>query len=175
MSAISIFKQRSRCNLSLYLVANRPSFQDERLFFSKIQAAVRGGVSCEQLRDHRSDYTTCLKTASRFKRLFPRIPLFINTLESMKVAHSIGAEGVYLEEGISPSEARRILGEKTIIGVPVKKMDDIFTDAADYFSVKVFASKKTCPKNDLLWGIEGLREIRQFPNCEFIPVRTRYL
>jgi thiamine monophosphate synthase len=33
-------------DLSLYLVANRPSFQDESLFFSKIKEAVEGGVSC---------------------------------------------------------------------------------------------------------------------------------
>ena len=39
-------------DLSLYLVANRPSFQDESLFFSKIMSAVKGGVSCVQFRDH---------------------------------------------------------------------------------------------------------------------------
>ncbi len=154
-------KERLPCDLSLYLVANRPSFQDEQIFFSKIQAAVRGGVSCVQLRDHLSDYPTCLKTAGLLKRLLPRVPLFINTLESIKLAQSIGAEGVYLEEGISPSEARRILGEKAIIGVSVKTINDVLTDAIDYLSVKVSVSKKTCPKNDLLWGIEGLREIRR--------------
>jgi|GEM_PF-5674166 len=53
-------RERLFYNLSLYLVANRPSFQDESLFFLKIQEAVRGGVSCVQLRDHKSDYPTCL-------------------------------------------------------------------------------------------------------------------
>ena len=164
ISRLHFPKERLCCNLSLYLVANLPSFQDEHLFFSKIQEAVRGGVSCVQLRDHRSDYPTSLKIASRLKEMLSKVPLFINTIESIKVAQSIGAEGVYLEEGISHYEARSILGEKAIIGVPIKTMNDVLTvgqtNAIDYLSVKVSPSKRTCPKNDVLWGLEGLRKIR---------------
>lgn len=109
LSRLHFPRKRLSCNLSLYLVANRPSFQDEHLFFSKIQEAVKGGVSCVQLRDHRSDYPTSLKIASRLKKILNKVPLFINTLESIKLAQMIDAEGVYLEEGISYSEARRIL------------------------------------------------------------------
>ena len=165
ISRLHFPKERLRCDLSLYLVPNKPSFQDEHLFFLKIQEAVRGGVSCVQLRDHKSDYPTGLKTASRLKEILKKVPLFINTLESIKVAQSIDAEGVYLEEGIShPSKARSILGEKAIIGVPIRTMDDALsirqTNTLDYLSVKVSPSKKTCPKNNVLWGIEGLRKIR---------------
>lgn len=59
MSAIS-YLRRTHCNLSLYLVANKPSFPDERLLFLKIQEAVRGGVTCVQLWDHKSDFSTSL-------------------------------------------------------------------------------------------------------------------
>lgn len=158
-------RERLLCDLSLYLVANKPSFQDEHLFFSKIQEAVQGGVSCVQLRDHNSDYPTSLKIASRLKEMLGKTPLFINTLESVKLAQSIEAEGVYLEEGISHSQARNLLGEKAIIGVPVKNMSEVFaagqTNVIDYLSVKVSPSKRTCPKNNVLWGVEGLREIRK--------------
>lgn len=164
ISRLHFPKERLPCNLSLYLVANKPSFQDEHLFFSKIQEAVRGGVSCVQLRDHKSDYLTNLKVASRLKEMLREVPLFINTLESIKIAQSIDAEGVYLEEGMSHLEARSTLGEKAIIGVSIKTMKDVLavgqTNAVDYLSVKVFPSKKTCPKNDVLWGIEGLKRIR---------------
>lgn len=164
LSRVYFPSERPFCNLSLYLVANRPSFQDECLFFSKIREAVRGGVSCVQLRDHESSYSTSLEIASRLKKILGRVPLFINTLESIKLAQSINADGVYLEEGISHSEARRILGEKAIIGIPVKTMDDVAaasqTNAIDYLSVKVSLSKKTCPRNDILWGIEGLGSVR---------------
>lgn len=157
-------KERLCCNLSIYLVANRPSFQDERLFFSKIQEAVKGGVSCVQLRDHISDHPTNLRLANRLQKILGKVPLFINTLDSIKVAQSIGAAGVYLEEDISPFQARSVLGEQAIIGVPIKTMNDVLaigqTNAIDYLSVKIFPSKKTCPKNNVVWGIEGLQKIR---------------
>jgi hypothetical protein len=76
--------ERLHCDLSLYLVANQPSFSDKHVFFSKIQDAVRGGLSCVQLRDHQSDYPASLKIASRLKELLKEVPLFINTLESIK-------------------------------------------------------------------------------------------
>lgn len=164
LSRLHFPKERLHCNLSLYLVANRPSFQNEELFFSKIQEAVRGGVSCVQLRDHESDYPTSLMIALRLKEMLNRVPLFINTLDSIKLARTVGAEGVYLEDGISHSEARSILGETAIIGVPVKTMDEVRaiskTTAVDYLSVKIFPSKRTCPRNDVLWGVEGFRKIR---------------
>lgn len=164
VSRLHFPRERLRYNLSLYLVANKPSFQDEHLFFLKIQEAVRGGVSCVQLRDYKSDYPTSLRIANHLKEMLGKTPLFINTLESIKVAQSIGAEGVYLEEGIFHSQARNLLGEKAIIGVPVKNMSEVFaagqTNVIDYLSVKVSLSKRTCPKNNILWGVEGLREIR---------------
>lgn len=156
--------ERRRCDLSLYLVANKPSFDDEHVFYSKIQDAVRGGVSCVQLRDHKSDYPTNLKTARQLKEMLGKTPLFVNTLDPIKVAQAIDAEGVFLEEGISYSDARSSLGEAAIIGVPVRTMDDVLsvgqTTKVDYLSIKISPSKKTCPKNNVLWGIEGLRKIR---------------
>lgn len=157
-------KGRPPFNLALYLVANRPSFQDENLFFSKIMASVKGGVSCVQLRDHKSDFVTTLKTATHLKKMLQGIPLFINTLRPFEVVQTVGAEGIYLEEQFSHSEARKLLGTKVIIGLPVKTMKEVLavrqTSEVDYLSVKVSPSKRTCPRNDQLWGMDGLRRIR---------------
>jgi thiamine-phosphate pyrophosphorylase len=157
-------KGRLPFDLSLYLVANRPSFQDENLFFSKIMASVKGGVSCVQLRDHKSDFATTLKTATHLKNMLRGVPLFINTLKPFEVVQAIGADGIYLEEQFSHSEARKLLGKKVIIGVPVKTMEEVLaigqTSEIDYLSVKISPSKRTCPRNDQLWGMEGLRSIR---------------
>src|SRR6267154_2384378 len=83
-------KERLPFDLSLYLVANRPSFQDESQFFSKIMKSVKGGVSCVQLRDHKNDFATTLKTAARLKKMlqYEGIPLFINTLKLIEVAQA---------------------------------------------------------------------------------------
>lgn len=151
-------------DLSLYLVANRPSFQDESLFFSKIMESVKGGVSCVQLRDHKSDFASTLRTAAHLKNMLKGVPLFINTLKSFEVVQAIDAEGVFLEEQLPYAEARRLLGRKVIIGIPVKTMDEVLaagqTSEIDYLSVKISPSKRTCPRNDELWGMKGLRSIR---------------
>jgi thiamine-phosphate pyrophosphorylase len=151
------------CDFSLYLVANLPSFRDRNLFFSKIQKAVAGGVSCVQLRDDRSDYPTRLGVAVRLREMLKGVPLFINTRDAIKLAREVGAEGVYLEEGSSYLEARQILGEEAIIGIPVRSKAEVMaanqTRAINYLSAKVFRSDKTCPRNDALLGIEGLKEV----------------
>lgn len=139
-------ERRMSFDLSLYLVANRPSYQDENLFFSKIIESVKGGVSCVQLRDHKNDLATTIKTAIRLKNTLKGVPLFINTLQSFEVVQAVDAEGIYLEEKFPFSEARRLLGRKVVIGIPVKTIEEVLdagqTDEIDYLSVKVSPSKK---------------------------------
>lgn len=163
-SRLSIPRRRLTFDLSLYLVANRPSFQDETLFFSKILSAVEGGVSCVQFRDHKSDLSSTIRTALRLKNMLQDVPLFINTLQPFNVIHAVDAEGVYLEDNFPYAEARKLLGRKAIIGASVKTMEEVMAlgqaEEVDYVSVKVSPSKKTCPRNDHLWGMEGLRNIR---------------
>ncbi len=167
-------KLRLPFNLSLYLVANQPSYPDEQLFLLKIKESVKGGVSCVQFRNHKSDFSTVVTTAARLKQLLKGVPLFINTLDSIKVAQSVGAEGVYLEDNSAYSEARLLLGEEAIIGISVKTREDVQaleqTDAVDYLSVKVSASKRTCPRNDALWGLEGLREVRSLSSHRIVAI-----
>jgi thiamine-phosphate diphosphorylase len=156
-------KERLHFDLSLYLVANRPSFQDENLFFSKIMESVKGGVSCVQLRDHKSDFSSIVRTATHLKQMLKGTPLFINTLRSFEVVLAVDADGIFLEEKFSHSEARKLLGRKIVIGIPVKTMTEVAAAAQnneiDYLSVKVSPSKRTCPRNDALWGMEGLRSV----------------
>ncbi len=151
----------SLSDLSLYLVANRPSFPDENLFFLKVAEAVKGGATCVQLRDFQSDYFTILKTAAQLRTILQGVPLFINTLHSFEVAKAVNADGVYLEEPCSYVEARQVLGPRAIIGIPVRSLEDVAMTGPviDYLSVKVMPSKWTCPTNSLIWGIDGLQEI----------------
>lgn len=154
-----------RLNPTLYLVADKPSFPNLRLYLTKIQEAVNGGVTCVQLRDYKSDFPTVLKTARPLKEMLKgkKVPLIINTLETIKVAQAIQADGVFLEEAHCFHEARRLLGNKSIIGVSVKTMDDLLmvreTNQIDYLSFKIAPSKLTCKRNDLIWDIEEVRKI----------------
>lgn len=128
-------------------------------------AGVNGGVSCVQLRDHKNDLSTTIKTARRLKEILKGVPLFINTLHSFNVVQAVNAEGIYLEENFPYLEARKLLGGKVIIGTSVKTMEEVLAlgqmSEVDYVSVKISPSKKTCPRNDQLWGwVEGLRHVR---------------
>jgi len=155
---------RKSLNLSLYLVANRPSFQNEKIFFEKVAAAVRGGVSCVQLRDYTNNLSTHIETSRRLREMLQRTPLFINTTHPFEVCRAVDAAGVYLEGNSSPSEARQQLGENPIIGLQAQSVDQITalqnSLEIDYISVKIAPSKKTCPRNDLIWGLEGFKKIQ---------------
>lgn len=102
--------------------------------------------------------------AQRLKDLLKGVPLFINTLHSVEVAMAVKAEGVFIEHSFPYQEARQILGKKAIIGISVKNREEVLTlgqaKEVDYLSVKIAPSKKTCPRNDHLWGMEGLQEVR---------------
>lgn len=159
-------------DFSLYLVANRQFYPDERLFFSKIMSAVKGGVSCIQLRDHRKDPSSIIHTAKRLKGIIQDIPLFINTPEPFDVARVVNAAGVFLEN-FNPAHAKAINEANMIVGIPVWTMWDVLFaakfSAIDYISVKVFSSKR-CPRNEHLWGIKGLEWIRKISPHRIVAV-----
>lgn len=161
-------------DLSICVIANKPSFSDERIFFGKVQQAVRGGATCVQLRDHQNDFATVLKTAEYLKKVLNNIPLFINTPNPFELVKMVGAAGVFLEEKHPVAEARKKLGDKAIIGLSVQTLDDVATTSQmteiDYISVKVSPSNKTCPRNDKLWGLEGLRTVRTLSPHRLIAV-----
>jgi thiamine-phosphate pyrophosphorylase len=167
--------ERLPFDLSLYLVANRPSFEDESHFFSQIRRAVKGGVTCVQLRDHNSDLTTTVKTALSLKQMLQEtgVRFFINTLRLTEVAREVSPDGVYLEENIPVSEVRRLLGNKIIIGIPVKTRADVIAAEhmdIDHISVKIFRSHRTCPRNDLLWSLSGLRDVRALSHHRIVGI-----
>ncbi len=166
--------RRLSFDLSLYLVANRPSYPDEHLFFSKIMQAVAGGASCVQLRDHTNTLAFTIQTARRLKEMLGDIPLFINTCHSVDVAQEVNAAGVYLEEPFSYHDARLALGNQAVIGIPVKTMQQVLaaeeTSAIDYLSVKVSPSKKTCLDNDCVWGVDGLTRVREASSHRIVAI-----
>jgi thiamine-phosphate diphosphorylase len=161
-------------DLSLYLVANRPSFSDEQQFFTKIMQSVAGKVSCVQLRDHKNDISTIVKTALRLKSLLQqaRVPLILNTLNLLEVAQAVHPDGLYLEELLPITDARNRWGQALSIGIPAKRMSEILAAGhkVHYVSVKVFASQKTCPRNDDIWGIQGLRKVLTNVPCPIVAI-----
>lgn len=156
-------KRRAAFDLSLYLIANKESFQNDQQFFTKVMAAVNGGVTCVQFKDHISDLSTTIRTALHLKSKLNGVPLFINTHRPYEVVRATKAEGVFLEDG-APScfEARKYLGEKVVIGTSADTVENVLAceeSGVDYVSIKISPSRKTCMKNDKIWAKHNLKQV----------------
>lgn len=169
------FSGRFSVNLSLYVVANAAAFPHQEALIFKVGEAVRGGATCVQLLYDGEDLEPLSRLAEGLKQKIGPVPLFLNGSRTVEIVRAIGAEGIYLEkEGEDYRSVRKQLGERAIIGMPVRNIRDLVMleeeDAIDYISVKVFASKVTSPKNDILWGVEGLERIRKLSNHRIVTI-----
>src|SRR5512137_1491774 len=103
----------------LYLVTDR-SLCGQKCLEDVVLPAVKGGVSCVQLRE--KDISTRLfvsEAQSIMKLLEPyKVPLIIN--DRIDVALACGAAGVHIGQDDMPyAIARKLLGPKAIIGLSV--------------------------------------------------------
>jgi thiamine-phosphate pyrophosphorylase len=156
----------------------KPSFQDYRLYFvtdsrlhkghsvlEQVRLALEGGVKIIQIREKdlcASDCTTLTVEALKLTRLYNAF-LIVNDLP--EVVAATGADGLHLgQEDMPFKEARRLVGNDTIIGISVKTPHEAIRaekDGADYVAVNgVFP---TMTKEDLGYcpGPEGVAAIRQ--------------
>jgi len=136
------------------------------LYFSLeelIHISVQSGVSMVQLREKNKSKNEVLIIAKKIKAILQpyAIPLIIN--DYVNIAAEIDAEGVHLGQGdMSYFQARKILGEKKIIGLTVENKSQAF--AANQWQINyigvgpVFATQT---KTDALspMGVEILQEI----------------
>ena len=130
-----------------------------------VESAVKGGVTCVQLRDKKAPDEELTREAKLLKPLLSRysIPLIIN--DRIDVAMAVDADGIHLGQSDMPiREARKLLGGNMIIGVSAESVDDAVraeTEGADYIGVSpVFM---TTTKKDIRppLGLEGVTEIRK--------------
>lgn len=150
---------------SLYLVTDRHLSQG-RSTVDVVRAAVRGGVTCVQLREKECSTRAFMEEAWAVRRLLDeletRIPLIVN--DRIDIALAIGADGVHLGQTDMPiTDARRLAGSSLTIGISAESVADAIraeAEGADYIGVSpVFA---TPTKNDTAppLGLAGLRAIR---------------
>ncbi len=127
-----------RKQLTLYAVTNRIHAVGESLY-DQVEAALRGGVTCVQLREKYMDDEELLREAVRLKKLCHDygVPLIIN--DNVDVAIKAGADGVHVgQDDTAAAEIRRIAGKDFIIGVTAKTVEQAKraeADGADYMGV----------------------------------------
>ena len=121
--------------LRLYAVTDR-AWVGEQTLPQQVEAALKGGATCVQLREKDLGDAAILAEALEISALCKRygVPFILN--DNVALARQCGADGVHLgQEDMDPAEARRILGPEAIIGVSahnVAEAKKAFADGADY-------------------------------------------
>lgn len=124
--------------------------------------SAKNGATLIQYRDKLNDIRTMIKTAKaiRYKLEGTHIPFIIN--DRVDVALASNADGVHLgQEDMGVEDARKLLGQKAIIGLSIKTIEQAQNapvDILDYaFVGGVFETQSKDNKTSV--GIHGWMEI----------------
>ncbi|MBP5405522.1 thiamine phosphate synthase [bacterium] len=146
-------------DLLLYAVTERYPGRD---FFAQIESALKGGVTCLQLREKHLRQSEFIEEARIVKGLCEKysVPLIIN--DNVEVALSCGADGVHIgQDDGSVAEVRKIVGNRLIVGVSAHNVEEALAAekaGADYLgSGAVFGS--ATKSNVRLLPLETLKNI----------------
>lgn len=109
--------------LRLYAVTDR-SWLGGKSLCEQVEAALKGGVTCIQLREKELSWDTLYKEAKELKSLCAQfsVPLIIN--DNVKLAMEIDADGVHVgQEDMDAREVRALIGKDKILGVTSKTIE----------------------------------------------------
>ena len=138
-----------RQTMRLYAVTDR-AWVGRQTLPEQVEAALKGGATCVQLREKELDGAAFLEEAKVLTALCRRygIPLIIN--DNVEVALASGADGVHVgQEDLTVEQVRRMAGDRLIVGVSAHSVEQALAaqaGGADYLGVgAVFA---TATKSD---------------------------
>ncbi|MBR3447676.1 MAG: thiamine phosphate synthase [Oscillospiraceae bacterium] len=130
--------------LRLYAVTDR-RWLNGRTLADAVDSAIRGGVTCVQLREKSLDGGDLLNEAKQVLAVCRKyhVPLIIN--DDPQIALACGADGVHVgQQDMSPRILRAMLGPEKIVGVSAATVDEAVQaakDGADYLGCgAVFAT-----------------------------------
>ena len=109
--------------LRLYAVTDR-SWVGTQTLYEQVEAALRGGVTCVQLREKELNPEDFLAEAKEIKTLCARygVPLIIN--DNVELALKVDADGVHVgQEDMDARDVRNLIGADKILGVTAKTVE----------------------------------------------------
>ena len=130
-----------RCDkghMLLYAVTDR-AWTGERTLCEQVEAALKGGVTCVQLREKEMDETVFLQEAKDICALCRRygVPFIVN--DNVDAAIACQADGIHVgQEDMAAGEVRRRVGDAMILGVSVHTVEEArraVRDGADYLGL----------------------------------------
>ncbi len=145
----------------LYAVTDR-AWIGEQSLYEQVEPALKGGVTCIQLREKELDDEAFLAEALELAELCKRygVPFLIN--DHVDIAIQSDADGIHVGQDDMPvAQVRQKVGPDKIIGVSVSSVEEALEavqNGADYLGVGAVFSTSTKLDVDVL-PKETLREI----------------
>ncbi len=130
----------------LYAVTDR-MWTGEKTLYEQVEEALRGGVTCVQLREKELSEEEFLKEAVEIKALCKKynVPFFIN--DNVDIAIKCGADGIHVgQEDMEAGKVRSLVGDDMIIGVSVHTVEEALEavkNGADCLGVGAMFSTST--------------------------------
>ncbi|MCR6546031.1 thiamine phosphate synthase [Dehalobacterium formicoaceticum] len=130
----------------LYAVTDRV-WVGERSLYEQVEAALKNGVTCIQLREKNLDEDAFLAEAMALSKLCKQyhVPFIVN--DNVDIAIQCGADGVHVgQEDMSISDVRARVGDGMIIGVSAHTVDEALEavkNGADYLGLGAVFSTST--------------------------------
>lgn len=148
-------------NMLLYAVTDR-AWTGETTLQEQVEQALKGGVTCLQLREKDLDANAFLKEADAIRALCHQydVPFIVN--DSLDIALASQADGIHVgQEDLPAAEIRKRAGKDLIVGVSVHNVQEALQavrDSADYLSVGAMFSTSTKADAQVL-PMDTLRDI----------------
>lgn len=133
-------------HMLLYAVTDR-AWTGAQTLTQQVEAALKGGATCIQLREKTLDEQSFLREAEALAALCKRynVPFFVN--DNVEVARRCGADGVHVgQSDMNAGEVRRKVGPDMMIGVSVHSVAEALEavqNGADCLGVGAMFSTST--------------------------------
>lgn len=156
--------QNMRCdkkNMLLYAVTDR-TWTGKQSLYEQVESALKGGVTCVQLREKELNDEEFLVEAMEISALCKQygVPFFVN--DNVDIAIKCKADGIHVgQEDMTVSQVRQRVGENMMIGVSTHSVEEALEavkNGADCLGVGAMFSTSTKTDIDVL-PKEILRDI----------------
>ena len=145
----------------LYAVTDR-AWVGQHSLYEQVEQALKGGVTCVQLREKELDAQRFLEEAREIGALCRRygVPFFVN--DNVEIALACGADGVHVgQEDMQAGLVRQRVGDGMMLGVSVHSVEEALEavkNGADCLGVGTMFATSTKPDAESV-SLETLREI----------------
>ncbi len=145
----------------LYAVTHR-AWIGKQTLMEQVEDAIKGGITCVQLREKELDQEAFLAEAMEMKALCSRygVPLIIN--DNVEIAIKCNADGIHVgQKDMETGSVRSLVGDNMVIGVSAQTVEQALAAekaGADYLGVgAVFSTTTKLDANTV--SHETLKEI----------------